>query len=158
MKRPTLIPGLILAAVCAAAAARAEQNAAGPHPRMMGFALHGLEKCLASADISPNARSAAEGAVASGREVLKADGAALKAAHQKMQTDIANGADKAAIGQDAIDADAARTKLQTDAMTIHDQVLGTLSAEEQSAVQACQSAHAGAWKRGGGAAPAPSDQ
>ena len=158
MKRPQLIPGLILAALGAAAAARAEQNAAGPHPHMMGFALHGLETCIASSDVSPNARAAAEGALTSGREVLKADGAALKAAHQKMQTDIANGADKAAIGQDAIDADAARTKLHTDAKTIHDQVLGSLSAEEQSAVQACQSAHAGAWKRGKGSAPAPSDQ
>ncbi len=155
MKRLTLIPGLILTALGAAALAGAEQSASGPHPPM-GFALRGMEKCIASADISPDARAEAEAALASGKDVLEADGAALKAAHQKMQADIANGADKAAIGQDAIDADAARTKLQTDAKTIHDRVLGALSADEQAAVQACQSAHAGAWKRG--AHPAPPTQ
>ena len=152
MKRLTLIPGLILTALGAAAAAGAEQNGPGPHPHM-GFALHGLQSCLESADVSTNSRAAAEAALASGRDVLRADGTALRAAHQKMQTDIANGADKAAIGQDAIDADAARTKLQADAKTIHDQVLGALSPDEQAAVQACQSAHAGAWKRGPHPAP-----
>ena len=152
MRRPTLIPGLILTALGAAATMGAEQNGPGPHPHM-GFALHGLQKCLESADVSTDSRAAAEAALASGRDVLKADGAALRAAHQKMQTDIANGADKSAIGQDAIDADAARTKLQTDAKTIHDQVLGALSPDEQAAVQACQSAHAGAWKRGRKPAP-----
>ena len=152
MKRLTLIPGLILTALGAAAAAGAEQNGPGPHPHM-GFALHGLQNCLESAEVSTDSRAAAEAALASGRDVLKADGAALRAAHQKMQTDIASGADKSAIGQDAIDADAARTKFQTDAKTIHDQVLGTLSPDEQAAVQACQSAHAGAWKRGRKPAP-----
>jgi hypothetical protein len=155
MKRLTLIPALILTTLGAAALAGAEQNAPGPHPRM-GFALRGMEKCLASADVSPDARAAAQAALAGGKDILKADVAALKAAHEKMQTDIGNGADKAVIGQDAIDADAARTKLRSDAKTIRDQVLGALSADEQAAVQACLSAHAGAWKRG--ARPEPPAQ
>ncbi|MGE5412670.1 MAG: hypothetical protein ACM3NW_00730 [Syntrophomonadaceae bacterium] len=152
MKRLTLIPGLILTALGGAALAGAEQNASGLHPRM-GFALRGMEKCIAGADISSNARASAQAALASGKDVLKADGAALKAAHEKMQFDIANGADKAVVGQDAIDADAAKTKIHTDAKTIHDQVLGALSPDEQAAVEACLSAHAGAWKRGHKPAP-----
>jgi hypothetical protein len=146
------IPILIAAAFGAAVAAPADQNAAGArHP--MGPPLRGLERCLASADISTEARGNAQAALTAGREVLKTDGAAMKAAHEKMQADIANGADKSAIGQDAIDANAARTKLQTDAQTIHDQALAALSPDEQSAVSACMAAHEGHWKRGHAGAP-----
>jgi hypothetical protein len=146
------IPILIAAALGAAVAVRADQNAAGPH-HPMGMPLRGLEKCLASADISSEARANAQAALTAGRDVLHTDGAAMKAAHEKMQTDIANGADKSVIGQDAIDADAARTKLHTDAQTVHDQVLGALSPDEQSAVSACMASNADHWKRGHGGAP-----
>ena len=146
------IPILIAAALGAAIAARADQNAAGPH-HPMGLPIRGLERCLASADISTEARGNAQAALTAGKDVLKTDGAAMKAAHEKMQADIANGADKSVIGQDAIDANAARTKLQTDAQTIHDQVLAALSPDEQSAVTACMASHGGHWKHGHGGAP-----
>ena len=145
-------PLMIAAALGAAVAARADQNAGGPH-HPMGLPLRGLEKCIASADISTEARGNAQAALTAGRDVLKTDGAAMKAAHEKMQTDIANGADKSVVGQDAIDADAARTKLQTDARTIHDQVLAALSPNEQSAVTSCMASQGGHWKRGQGGAP-----
>jgi len=146
------IPIFIAAALGAAVAARADQNAAGAHPPM-GMPLRGLERCLAGADISTEARGNAQAALAAGKDVLKADGAAMKAAHEKMQTDIADGADKSVVGQDAIDATAARTKLQTDARTIHDQVFAALSPDEQSAVNTCMASHGGHWKRGHGGAP-----
>ncbi len=144
----------IAAALGAAVALRAQQNGGGPHPPM-GMHLHGLEKCLASADISTPARGNAQAALTAGRDVLKADGAAMKAAHERMQADIANGADKSVIGQDAIDADTARTKMHTDAQTIHDQVFAALSPDEQSAVNACMASSAGHWKHG--QRPAPPD-
>ena len=146
------IPILIAAALGAAIAARADQNEAGAH-HPMGMPLRGLERCLAGADISTEARGNAQAALAAGKDALKADGAAMKAAHEKMQTDIANGEDKSVVGQDAIDAGAARTKLQTDAQTVHDQVFAALSPDEQSAVNACMAAHAGHWKRGHAGAP-----
>ena len=144
----------IAAALGAAVALRAQQNGGGPHPPM-GMHLHGLEKCLASADISTPARRNAQAALTAGRDVLKADGAAMKAAHERMQADIANGADKSVIGQDAIDADAARTKMHSDAQTIHDQVFAALSPDEQSAVNACMASSGGYWKHG--QRPAPAD-
>src|SRR5262245_53101815 len=147
------IPIVIVAALGTAVAARADDKAGGPHSRM-GFALRGLEKCIDSADISPEARANAQAALTAGRDVLKADFAAMKAAHEKQETDIANGADKSVVGQDAIDADAAKTKLHNDAQTIHDQVFATLAPAEQDAVNSCMASNAGHWKRGhGGAAP-----
>ena len=146
------IPIVIAAALGAAVALRAQQSGSGPH-HPMGIPLRGLERCLASADISTGARGNAQAALTAGKDVLKADGAAMKAAHERMQTDIANGADKSVIGQDAIDADAARTKMHGDAQTIHDQVFAALSPDEQSAVTSCMASHGGHWKRGSGGAP-----
>src|SRR5215471_5893145 len=147
------IPIVIVAALAAAVAARAEDKAGGPRPPM-GFALRGLEKCIDSADISSEARANAQAALTAGKDILKADGAAMKAADEKQQTDIANGADKSVVGQDAINADAAKTKLHNDAQTIHDQVFAALSPAEQDAVNSCMASNAGHWKRGrGGAAP-----
>jgi hypothetical protein len=143
---------MIVAALGAALAARAEDKAGGPHSQM-GFALRGLDKCIASADISPEARANAQAALTAGRDILKADGAAMKAAHEKQQADIANGADKSVVGQDAINADAAKTKFHSDAQTIHDQVFSALSPAEQDAVNSCMASNAGHWKRGRGAAP-----
>ena len=146
------IPIVIAAALGAAVALRAEQNGAGPH-HPMGMRLRGLEKCLASADISTPARGNAQAALTAGKDVLKADGAAMKAAHERMQTDIANNADKSVIGQDAVDANAARTKLHSDAQTIHDQVFAALAPDEQSAVDACMASNAGHWRHGQRPAP-----
>lgn len=148
------IPIVIAAALGAAVALGAEQNGAGPH-HPMGMPLRGLEKCLASADISTAARGNAQAALTAGKDILRADGAAMMAAREKQQADIANGADKSVIGQDALDADAARKKMHADAQTIHDQVFAALSPDEQSAVNACMASNAGHWKRG--QRPAPPD-
>ncbi len=147
------IPLLVVAAIGAAAAARAGDGNAGNHPPM-GLGLRGLEKCIASSTLSPQARSGAEAALASGKDVLKADGAAMKAAHEKMQTDLDNNADKSVVGQDTINADAARTKMHADMQTIHDQVFAALSPAEQDSVNSCMASNTGHWKRGhGGQAP-----
>jgi len=146
------IPIVIAAALGTAVALRADDKAAGPHPPM-GFALRGLEKCIASAEISTEARGNAQAALTAGKETLKSDGAAMKAAHDKQQSDITNGADKSVVGQDALNADAARTKLHNDAQTIHDQVFAALSPDEQNAVNACMASKEGHWKRGQRPAP-----
>ena len=99
-----------------------------------------MEKCLETADLSPTTRANVDSALTSGKPILAADRAALKAAHDKMETDLSNGADKAVLGLDVLDLDAARTKMKTDAATIHDQLLAQLSADEQQALQSCVSA------------------
>jgi predicted house-cleaning NTP pyrophosphatase (Maf/HAM1 superfamily) len=72
---------------------------------------------------------------------LTADGDALKTAHQKMEADIASGADKAVLGGDVLALDAARSKMKSDTQAIHDQVLAQLSTEQQTAFNACATAH-----------------
>jgi hypothetical protein len=146
------IPIVIATAFGAAVALHAQDKPAGAHPGM-GYGLRGLEKCVGSANISTDARSNAQAALTAGKDTLKADGAAMKAAHERQQTDIANGADKSVIGQDAVNADNARTKMHADMQTIHDQVFAALSADEQSAVNSCMASKEGHWKRGQRPAP-----
>ena len=139
------IPILIAAALGAAIAARADQNEAGAH-HPMGMPLRGLERCLAGADISTEARGNAQAALAAGKDALKADGAAMKAAHEKMQTDIADGADKSVIGQDTLTQHADAQKLRNDAQAARDQVLAKLNPDQKTSLQGCLSARgAGGW-------------
>ena len=92
----------------AAAAAAADQNApGGPHGGMMAWGHHQMEKCLSDLDLSDAQKAAIDEARAAGKATLKADGEAMKAIHQKMQADLAAGADKSVLGQNAIDQDAA---------------------------------------------------
>ncbi|HTY42272.1 MAG TPA: hypothetical protein VMH79_10400 [Thermoanaerobaculia bacterium] len=147
MKRFPSTPFLLVAALASAGVALAEQGGAGPRGGPGGFALRGLERCLASIDLPDATRASAQAVLTSGKSTLKADGAAMKAAHARLETDINNGADKAVIGQDTLDADATKTKLRNDAQAIHDQVLAQLSEEQQDALAACASAH---WGHGHG--------
>ncbi|HTR02938.1 MAG TPA: hypothetical protein VMN82_07050 [Thermoanaerobaculia bacterium] len=147
MKRFPSTPYLLVAALAASGVALADQGGAGPHGGPGGFALRGLERCLASIDLPDATRANAQALLTTGKATLKADGAAMKAAHSKLETDMNNGADKAVIGQDTLDVDATKTKMKNDAQAIHDQVLAQLSQEQQNALGACASTH---WGHGHG--------
>lgn len=148
MKRFPGIPALILAALGVAATARAQQGPPdGPRPGSRR-----LEKCLASLDLPAAERESVEASLTTGHATLAADGEALRAAHARMQADVANGADKAALGQDVLDLEAARTKMKADARSVHDDVLAKLSTDQQDALNACASARG--W-HGKGARPSP---
>jgi Spy/CpxP family protein refolding chaperone len=124
----------------AAAAAAADQNAgAGPHGGMMAWGHH-QDKCLATLDLSDAQKAAIDEARAAGKATLKADGEAMRAVHQKMQADLAAGADKSVLGQNAIDQDAANAKMKADAQALHAQVLGQLTNEQLDTYNACASA------------------
>jgi Spy/CpxP family protein refolding chaperone len=130
---------LVVLGLAVAAAAAADQNApAGPNGRMGGH--HPMEKCLSTLDLSAAQKASIDEALAAGKLTMRADGEAMKVVHQKMQTDLAAGADKAVLGQNAIDQDAAKSKMKTDAQAIHEQVLGQLSPDQVEQFNSCTAA------------------
>jgi hypothetical protein len=141
MKRFPGTPALLITLLAAASAARADQNG-GPRPGG-GGGLRGMERCLSTLDLPAAQQANVEASLNNGRATLKADGEALKAAHTQMQADLANSADKSVIGQDAINLDAAKAKMKTDAQAVHDDVLAKLSTDQQDAFNACASSHSG---------------
>lgn len=153
MKRfPRIVP-LALVAFAAAAMAVAQQGA-GPHG--WGHGMHRMDQCLAQLNLTDSVKADVDNALANGRTTMKADRQALEAAHTQMKTDMNNGADKATLGQDALNVDAAQKKMKADGKAMHDQVFALLSADQQESLRACTAPSGG---RGGGSAPAsPSSQ
>ena len=131
---------LVVLGLAVAAAAAADQNAAAPPHGRMAFGLHHMEKCLSTLDLSAARKASIDESLTAGKATLRADGDAMKAAHQKMEADLAAGADKSVLGQNALDQDAARTKMKADGQAIHDQVLGQLSAEQLEQFNICAAA------------------
>jgi hypothetical protein len=140
MKPTPVIRSLALVAFAAAATARADQGASGPHAHA-GFALHHMQQCLLSLDLPGNQLAAIENGLSAGKVTLKADGEAMKTAHQQMEADLASGAEKTVLGTDALAMDAARAKMKSDTQAIHDQVLAQLSPDEQDKFNACATAN-----------------
>ena len=123
-----------LVAFVAAATARADQGA-GPHAWGRGF----LTWASASRSRTFRVREGRRGRRAGhGHAAMKADGEALKAVHTQMQTDLANGVDKAVLGEDAINVDAARQEMKADGKAMHDEVLSQLSPDQQDTLRACR--------------------
>ena len=140
---------IVILGIGVAAAAAADQNATGaPHGRMGGH--HPMEKCLSTLDLSAAQKASIDEALAAGKLTMRADGDAMKLVHQKMEADLAAGADKSVLGQNAIDQDAAKSKTKADAQAIHEQVLGQLSPEQVDQLNACTAASKGRHAR-----PAP---
>jgi len=127
-------------AVAAAATAADQNGPAGPHGGMMAWGHHQMEKCLSDLDLSDAQKAAIDEARSAGKATLKADGEAMRAVHQKMQDDLAAGADKSVLGQNAIDQDAANAKMKADAKALHEQILGQLTTEQLDQYNACTSA------------------
>lgn len=153
MKRfPRIVP-LALAAFAAAAMAVAQQGA-GPHG--WGHGMHRMDQCLAQLNLTDSVKADVDNALANGQTTMKADRQALEAAHTQMKTDMNNGADKATLGQDALNVDAAQKKMKADGKAMHDQVFALLSPDQQETLRACTAPSGG---KGGGSAPAsPSSQ
>jgi len=154
MKRFPRTPTLAVLAL-AAAAARAQD---APAPRGAGgHGMHpmAMEKCLTSLDLPAEVRTDVDNALANGHAALKTDGLAIRTANDKMQTDLANGAEKSVLGQDAIDLDAARQKMKTDAHALHDQVFAQLSPDQQDAMRSCTASHAGKGRGNGSGSNTP---
>jgi len=142
MKRFPSTSVLVLGAFAVAAAARSEQDSMGPRGAW-GHGVHRMEKCLASLNLPDSLKADIDSSLTAGHATLKTDVAAIQAAHAQMETDLANSADKAVLGQDVLNLDAARQKMKADAQALHDQVLAQLSPDQQDAVRACAASHAG---------------
>jgi Spy/CpxP family protein refolding chaperone len=129
---------LVVLGLGVAAAAAADQNATAPHGKMGGH--HPMEKCLSTLDLSAAQKASIDEALAAGKLTMRADGEAMKVVHQKMEADLAAGADKSVLGQNAIDQDAAKSKMKADGQAIHEQILGQLSPEQVDQLNACTAA------------------
>ena len=149
------LPSALLA-MAAATVVRSEQGGPGPRGPWGHSPLHQMEKCLATMDLPASLRTDLDNTLASAHVTLKTDGEALRNAHTQMQADLDNAADKATLGQDTLDVDAAQKKLRADGKTIHDQILAQLSPDQQDTLRACASAHDGHGRGSGG--PGPSSQ
>ncbi len=152
--RTALLLGVGLAAAAAARAqqAPAPQGPPGPHWGH-GMALRHMEKCLSTLGLSAAQQKSIDESLAAGKATLRADGEALRGSHQKMQADIAAGADTAVLGQNVLDQDAAHKKMKADAQAIHDQIRAQLSADQVQALDACASAPKAHHMGPGAAAP-----
>jgi Spy/CpxP family protein refolding chaperone len=150
MKRSLVTPTLALLALAAVAATALgnEPSGAGPggfpHARG-GHGLARLEKCLSTLDLSCAQQAAIPAILSSGRATLRGSAAALKADHQRLRADIANGADKSVLGQDVLDQEASRKKLHGDARAVRDQISAKLTPDQLTALRDCARPH----RRGG---------
>jgi Spy/CpxP family protein refolding chaperone len=140
MKKFRASPPLVaLAFAVAATAAAGESGTAAPHGRG-GPGHFQMQNCLSALNLPAEQHAAIQSILTEGKVTLGADRQALKSLHQKMQADIAGGADKAVLGQDVLDQDAARTKMKDDMKAIHDQVLAQLLPDQQATFNTCMAA------------------
>ncbi|MEP6767299.1 MAG: hypothetical protein ABJC61_01430 [Acidobacteriota bacterium] len=145
MKRLNRIASILAFALFAsAAAAPALQGdglrAAGhPRPGDGGFALHSLHRCVSLVDLTSEEKEAIDKIFSVARPSLQADMEALKAARQKVEADVASGADKSVLGDDVLARHAGAQKLHADVAAVRDQVLAKLTADQQNRLQGCLS-------------------
>lgn len=111
-----------------------------------GNALRGLRRCLSGLDLNADQKATVQTILTNAKPTLQADMQTLKSDHQKLQSDIAAGADKSVIGQDTLTQHADAQKLRNDAQAARDQVLAKLTPDQKTSVQGCLSARgAGGW-------------
>ncbi len=145
MKRLNRIAFVLAFALFASAAAAPALEGDGlraaghPRPGGGGLALHSLHRCTALLDLTSDAKAAIDGIFAAARPSLQADREALKAARQKIEADIASGADKSVLGDDVLARHAGAQKLHADIAGVRDQVLAKLTPDQQSRLQGCLS-------------------
>ena len=97
-----------------------------------------FDQCLSSAGSQRRtSRRTSTPIKTNARATFQADFAALKEAREKMKSDLASGADKCVLGQDALDQDAAESRLRNDHKATHDQILAQLRPDQQSALESC---------------------
>jgi hypothetical protein len=126
-----------LAGVAAAALA---EDPSGPAPSRGGPRGHHIrhfERCLSTVGLSADQQSSIQGIQSESRPAIQADFAAMRAAREKLQGDLASGADKSVLGQDVLDQDAATAKLKSDVKATHDQIVAKLNPDQQNALATC---------------------
>jgi Spy/CpxP family protein refolding chaperone len=135
MKRPSRILIWIGFAIAATALPALADDDSG----RMGSGHHGqkIQKCLSVVDLTADQQSAIDAILASGKTTMQADFQALKTDHQKLKTDMDNGADKSVIGQDTITLQNDEAKRKADSKAIRDQVLAKLTPDQQNKVNGC---------------------
>jgi hypothetical protein len=101
------------------------------------FAARHLQKCLTAAGVSSEQQTAIDNIQTEAKPNMQAGFAAMKAAQDKLQNDLAAGADKSVLGQDVLDKDAAWNKVKADHKAVHDQIFAQLSQEQQNTVNSC---------------------
>ncbi|HEY6147132.1 MAG TPA: hypothetical protein VIZ69_05515 [Thermoanaerobaculia bacterium] len=140
MKRFSRSLGLAILAVAAlAAGARADEpgrGAFGDHAGR-GMGLGRLRRCLSNLDLTADQKSAIQQVLSDAKSTLQADIQAVRADHQKLATDIENGADKSVVGQDALTQHADAAKLRADMQAVRNQILSHLSTDQQNTVKGC---------------------
>ena len=97
----------------------------------------GLMRCLRAADLTDAQKADIKALFDAARPGFEADVAAIRAARKKLHDDADAGADKSVLGQDFLNAQAARTKLRNDHAAVRDQILAKLSGDQKTKVQAC---------------------
>jgi Spy/CpxP family protein refolding chaperone len=135
MKRPSRILIWIGLAVAASALPAFADDDSGH----MGPGHHGqkIQKCLSVVDLTADQQSAIDAILASGKTTMQADFQGLRNDHQKLKTDMDNGADKSVVGQDTITVHSDEAKLKADSKAIRDQVLAKLTPDQQNKVNGC---------------------
>jgi Spy/CpxP family protein refolding chaperone len=143
MKRFLVALALTIIALGATAAL---VSADGPPPaspadlRAGGRGLRHLERCLSTLGLSSDQKAAVEEILSAAQPALQASVEALRAGHERIRADVANGADKCIVGQDVLDQNANRTKLRNEMQTVRDQILAKLTPDQQNGFNACAQA------------------
>ncbi len=107
-----------------------------------------LLRCLRGLDLTASQKADIKAILDAARPTIEADAQAIRTAHEKLDADFDAGADKCVLGQDYIDVRTAVKKLHDDREATKDQVLGKLTADQRTKVQACLDAprpRMGAW-------------
>jgi hypothetical protein len=140
----------LLALTASAPAVLADDPSAGAGGQ--GHALRGFRRCLYNLDLPADQKAAIQSLVSTARPGLQADMQTLRADSQKLQADLAAGADATALGQDVLTRHSHAQRMQSDVEALKSQVLAKLSPDQQNAMQSCvQSSAAGrrAWGQTG---------
>lgn len=137
-----LMASIGLAGVAASALAD-EPSAASSRGGPRGHRVRQLERCLSTVGLSADQESSIQAIQSESRLTLQEDFAALKAARQKLQDDLASGADKSVLGQDVQDQEAASAKLKSDRKATHDQIVAKLNPDQQNTLGTCMQSRRG---------------
>ena len=120
----------------------ASAAADGPDATARGARAHRfrpMEKCLSTVGLSSEQQSGIQAIQSESRPTMQADFAALKQAREKLDADLASGADKSVLGQDVLDKEAAEAKLRDDRKATHDRIVATLRSDQKLALETCLS-------------------
>jgi hypothetical protein len=112
-------------------------SAAAPHGGFYAHRMRQFDHCLSTLGLSADQQAGIQSVKDEARAAFQADFAALRAAREKLDADLAGGAEKSALGQDVLDKDAAESKLKDDHKAAHDQILAKLNPDQQSLLQGC---------------------